>query len=31
MITTGQEEDDQHKQCINNTKEKVMNITIMTN
>ncbi len=30
MITIGQEEDNQHEQCINNTKEKVMNITIVT-
>ncbi len=31
MIITGQEEDDQHKRCINNTKEKIMNIKILTN
>lgn len=31
MITIGQEEDDQHKRCIDNTKEKVMNVTITTN
>jgi hypothetical protein len=31
MITTSQEEDKQHKHYINNIKEKVMNITIMTN